>query len=809
MKRPLGIVALLYAGGLLLADNLTAPLAFIFSLSIATAFAAIVWPRGRPFLLWPLIILFAWANLASRTAIISPNDLRIIERGITNDLVNIRGTLIDTPEERTIVRDEKAHSRTMARLKLSAIDRDASWLPAYGTVQITSPGLLPKTFFAGDTVEIRGVLGAPVGPVAEGLFDYRDYLLRHDIYYELRASGSADWTLVPPARSKPPLADRFLAWSRDTLGRGLPAGDEALELLWSMTLRWKPSLDDEIYEPFMDSGTMHVFAISGLHIAMIAGFLVGILRVVRVPRAWAGLFVIPLIWFYAGVTGWQPSAVRATVMMTIVIGGWALRQPGNLLNSLAAAVLVILVWDPQELFQAGFQLSCFVMLVLAVLLPIMQERTRQWFPPDPFLPVELVPRWRRALRWLMRGAIAYFTVAVAAWLGSAPLTAYYFHILNPVSVLANVLAVPLSMFALAAALGSLLCGAWFPWASVLFNHSAWFWMKLIIVVSQWASSLPAAFWYVQSPSVLTFIVYYSLLLGLASGSLLTRKRRGWTAAGIAVVGMIYAGWWMHDRSTTRITVLPLLGGGCVFVESPGMGDNLLTDTGSTNAVESITVPILRARGVNLLPHLAITHQDVRQTGGLELLCNRVPVGEIDANAYRFRSPVYGRTLLWLRTQPVRTKLVERGDTLAGWTVLHPESTNRFAAGDSASLVLARKIHDTRVLLLSDLGAAGQAVLQSSGQDLQADIVVAGLPDRGEPITDGLLDSIRPKLIIIVDSELPENRKSTSLLEERLARRNVPVIYTRSARAVTVTVRPSRWDVRTMDGQRIDGNTVRN
>lgn len=804
MKHPLGIVALLYAGGLLLADHLSAPLALLFTASIITALGAIVWARGRRFLIWPLVVLAGWTNLASRTTILSPNDVRIIERGITNDLVSVRGTLIDTPEERTVVRDEKEHSRTMARLKLSAFRREADWRPAFGTAQITSPGSLPKTIFAGETVEIRGILGPPAGPAAEGLFDYRDYLFRRGIYYELRANGEADWTLVPPAAAKPPLADRFVAWARATLGRGMPAQDEPVELLWSMTLRWKPSLDGEIYEPFMDSGTMHIFAISGLHIAMIAGFLVGILRVARVPRAWAGLAVIPLIWFYTGATGWSPSAVRASVMMSIVIGGWALRQPSNLLNSLAAAALVILLWDPQELFQAGFQLSCFVMLILAIVLPMMRDKTSRWFPPDPFLPAELVPRWRRALRWVVRYGIAYFTVSVAAWLGSAPLGAYYFHILCPVSVLANVIAVPLSALALAAALGSLLCGAWLPWVSVLFNHSAWFWMKLIILVSQWASSFPAAFWYVRSPSWFTFVVYYGLLVGLASGWLPARPRRWWTAGGVVLIAMIYAWSWAREQSVTRITILPLLGGSSVFVDAPGQNE-LLADSGSTNAVESVTVPFLRANGVNLLPHLALTHQDVRQTGGLELLCSRVPVGEIDANTYRFRSPVYGRTQLWLRRQPVPTRLVKRGEALAGWTVLHPESTNRFAAGDNGSLVLAGNIHGTHILLLSDLGASGQAFLLSSGQDLRADIVVAGLPDKSEPLNDALLDKVQPKVIVIVDSDLPENRKATSFLEERLEKRNVPVIYTRTARAATITCAPGEWSVRTMDGQHIGDN----
>jgi competence protein ComEC len=111
--------------------------------------------------------------------------------------------------------------------------------------------------------------------------------------------------------------------------------------MWAMTLGWKTALTNEVNEPFMRSGTMHIFAISGLHIALIAGILVSLLRVLQVSRTWCGVVVIPLIWFYTAATGWQPSAIRSTVMMSIIIGGWALRRPSDSCsNSLAAAAFI-------------------------------------------------------------------------------------------------------------------------------------------------------------------------------------------------------------------------------------------------------------------------------------------------------------------------------------------------------------------------------------------------------------------------------------------------------------------------------------
>jgi ComEC/Rec2-related protein len=127
-----------------------------------------------------------------------------------------------------------------------------------------------------------------------------------------------------------------------------------------MTLGIQEELPADVYQPFLIAGTMHVFAISGLHMALIGGVILGVLQLARMPRVVGASVMIAAIWAYTFATGWQPSAIRSTVMMTIVGVGWLLNRPGNLLNSLMAAGLVILLWDPQQFFGASFQLSFFV-----------------------------------------------------------------------------------------------------------------------------------------------------------------------------------------------------------------------------------------------------------------------------------------------------------------------------------------------------------------------------------------------------------------------------------------------------------------
>ena len=117
----------------------------------------------------------------------------------------------------------------------------------------------------------------------------------------------------------------------------------------------------------------------------------------QVSRGWCGLVAIPVIWFYTAATGWESSAIRASVMMTIVLGGWALKRPGDTVNSLAAAAFIILLWEPRQLFEASFQLSFFVVLIIALMLPPLNKMVDRLLRHDPLLPDELLPRWRRAL----------------------------------------------------------------------------------------------------------------------------------------------------------------------------------------------------------------------------------------------------------------------------------------------------------------------------------------------------------------------------------------------------------------------------
>jgi competence protein ComEC len=535
--------------------------------------------------------------------------------------------------------------------------------------------------------------------------------------------------------------------------------------------------------------------VDGLRIGLLAGIGIALLRALRLPRALCGLLVIPVIWFYAGITGWPASAVRAAIMMSIVIAGWAGHRPVDLVNSLFAAAFIILLWDPGQLFQPGFQLSFLVVLCIALLLPLIRNLFQSWvFKKDPFLPDVLQPRWPTPLHAAMCFAIDTSALSLAAWLGSIPLAAAYFHLFTPVGVPANFLVVPITALALMSSIGSLLTGAWLPGAAVLFNHASWFFMKCIIALSHWAAQWPPGSCNVSTPAPVTFVLYYLVLFSVLTGWLYRPKIKWPVVIATLGLGVCWLAQWAAEYKTARLHLLPLNGGAAVFADNAGSRESMLFDCGSATEAEFVVKPFLRAQGVNTLDGFALTIGHVQDGGGAKVVLTNFSVNRVFINSARDRSPAYRATIDDIK-QTAHWQALQAGDDAKGWTVLHPEPGTRFDDADDNALVFSREIKGHSILLLSALGRSGQDSLVAGHPNLRADIVVSGLPAQDEPLSEPFLQLVQPKLIIIIDSEFPATRRASATLRERLAAHDVPVVYCRDTGALKLTLWRGGWDLK--------------
>jgi competence protein ComEC len=426
-----------------------------------------------------------------------------------------------------------------------------------------------------------------------------------------------------------------------------------------------------------------------------------------------------------------------------------------------------------------------VVLAIALASTALETRLRQWFEPDAFLVHDLRTRWQRgraaALRWFAKA----FAVSCAAWLGSLPLTAHYFHLVTTGSPVANILIVPLSGVALAGVVASLFCGALWPSVAEVFNHAAWACMNSMARLSEGFAELPGAAWFVSSPQHWETALFAAALLvpGFA------RFRPGWPGniglvAALALAGCLVGRAW-NDHRTTRLTLLPLNGGHAIHFDAGGRSRDLLVDAGDQANAELVLRPFLRAHGVNRLSRLALTHGDVRHVGGTRTMVKAFGIEEAFLGDLRFRSTAYRRVVEELESSPVRVERVSDGGPVAGWRVLHPSADTRIALADDGAMVLLGEFDGFRWLLLSDLGRDGQeALLRRHGDNLRADIVVAGLPTRDEPLNDALLERIRPRLIVVADAERPASERATVELTRRLARQPCPVLFLRTEGSFT-------------------------
>jgi beta-lactamase superfamily II metal-dependent hydrolase len=296
-------------------------------------------------------------------------------------------------------------------------------------------------------------------------------------------------------------------------------------------------------------------------------------------------------------------------------------------------------------------------------------------------------------------------------------------------------------------------------------------------------------------------VYYVVLIGALSGWFLKAKPRLWLLAGAVGLAGFYAWQWQAARAIASLTVIPLNGGMATYCHGPGKSGTWLVDCGPTNSLEFITKPFLRARGINCLQTLILTHGDLRHTGAAGPIAELFHAQRILISPVRFRSPNYRQLTQQFERTPEWLHRIRSGDQLGPWTVRHPSDSDRFGQADDGALVLSGSFYGSRVLLLSDLGRAGQDALLERTTDLRADIVVTGLPGQNEPLSEALLDAIQPRLIVVADSEFPASERAALKLRERLARRKTPVIYTRSAGAATIEFRRRGWEVRAMNGVR--------
>ncbi len=337
----------------------------------------------------------------------------------------------------------------------------------------------------------RGVL-EPLDP-EEATGGFRAYLLRSGIQFRFGRGP-------PPETTRPAGAFfRFCRDRRDAFAGILRAGAGGdpgyVRVYTAMLLGKRQALEPGQQSAFLETGTLHLFAISGLHIGVIAFGLHTVLAILRVPPVPAVFAGLALLLVYVEATGGTPSAVRAFIMVAFFWSARVFGRPGNSLSALACSAVCVLLLYPYQLWSAGFQLSYVVVTSILLLGVPLADTWNGRVRLFADLPEDRLRWFHRTASDAVRGFLVTLAVSLSATLGSSALSIHYFNVFAPGSVLLNVVLVTLASLVISAGMLALFLGqlGLLPLA-VLFNHAAW----LVILVMETAVAawrfLPAHFW---------------------------------------------------------------------------------------------------------------------------------------------------------------------------------------------------------------------------------------------------------------------------------------------------------------------------
>lgn len=331
---------------------------------------------------------------------------------------------------------------------------------------------------------------------------------------------------------------------KEILGRGIAEKRPALAgLLRAMMLGETHELSEEQHTLFLQSGTMHLFAISGLNIGAISEALQALLLLLRLP-AWLRYAIgATLLWLFVDITGAAPSAVRAFVMAVSLHAAFVLRRPANPLAAMTASAFVVLVLTPLQAFSASFLMSYGIVVALLLLgLPLGEATLARWTPWRDIPPVTWT-WWQRGIAAGWRTLVVALAIGVATALVGLLTGVQFFQLLTPGALLANLVLIPLAVGVTLAGFGALLCGlVGLGLGAALCNHAAALLLLVLEQLVRWSVRLPGAFVPAQftaswlGPATLAALLA-TLLWGYATN---WRKARGGFWPPFALVAVVLA-----------------------------------------------------------------------------------------------------------------------------------------------------------------------------------------------------------------------------------------------------------------------------
>jgi competence protein ComEC len=292
--------------------------------------------------------------------------------------------------------------------------------PANFRVYAECPG---EPLSYGDRVTARGRFQIEPKPMNPGEFDFGDFLRRQSIYLNFRARSKVPVTIGATNQANPLIAIGLATRHKilEALQEGIEDDLEAAQTIQGIILGARGETDEALKRLFRDTGTIHLFAASGLQLGLLTGLAWKFLRRIRLPRRLVVALIGLVSIAYCTLTEFHPATVRAAVMAILIAVGASLERPVATLNSLCGSGVLILTHDSQQLFQIGFQLSFVAVATILTTARPFADLLYRPFEVDAFLPMRLLSPLQRVWHTVIFRACELFSLSTVCWGATAPI----------------------------------------------------------------------------------------------------------------------------------------------------------------------------------------------------------------------------------------------------------------------------------------------------------------------------------------------------------------------------------------------------
>jgi competence protein ComEC len=685
-RAPLFSVSLAFAIGCLLGLDRLFTLGFALALFYIMGVVWFILRRYERASLTAFYVLVACAGLAHTLLLASSipsDDLRHLPDDKTLDTTQWRGLIIAEPASQL-----SAHASRRAPDRTSFVfgaNIDAPWQPAQGDVQCTLVGSA-KELLCGDRLEFAAPLTPVSPPLCPGSLDYRAYQAQQGIYYDA-IIPALNWQRIETGHGDfwQDLSFRARDWAYDRLQIGLEDDPRMADFLAGMLIGYRQQIPTDIEQDFRRTGTLHVFAVSGQNIAemvVVALILLQLCGLVRWRWAWT---IAPVVLLYCLLTGSPSSAIRATVMALAILLAWRLGRPLNALGCWSLAFLAMLIWNPPMLLDPGAQLSFAIVLGLILMAPPLMRLLARPFAIDPFLPWELLTPAQKMEERFWLGTALVLASGIAATITTEPITAIDFHQVTPISIVANLVVVPVAGLITMVGTMSVAVSLVSTTLAALLNNANWLFARLLILFVGFLAHKPGASLNVADLRTLS-------------------------------------------SPAPSLVVAPLQDSACLLVRSGNQ--TWLFNTGRESPTPSTTWHLLQYYGINRLDGLVLAQMSGPDNSGAPMIARDFHPRQLAVPVLRSRSPLEKALPDIVALTGSKSELWQRGQTFPlgpalGVEVLNPAADSTETRAEDRALVLLFHAGNQTLLWAGRIGAAAQQELLTGYPGLHADVLVMG------------------------------------------------------------------------------------